>query len=80
MDDIRDSLSYKLRKIFIFEGANVFCSDPFVVDSEFVSEDELIKMSDIIIIGSPHNVYKKISFNDKVVIDIWEFLQKKKNY
>ena len=80
VDDIRDSLSYKLRKVLIFEGANVFCSDPFVDDSEFVSEDELIKMSDIIIIGSPHNAYKKISFNDKIVIDIWDFLEKKKNY
>jgi len=75
VDDIRDSLSYKLRKILIFEGANVICSDDFVNDSEFVNVDKLIEMSDIVIIGSPHKAYKKISFNNKIVIDIWNLLE-----
>jgi UDP-N-acetyl-D-mannosaminuronic acid dehydrogenase len=71
IDDIRDSLSYKLRKILIFNGANVICYDDFVSDPEFVSQKELIENSDIIIIGTPHSTFNKISFKDKFVINIW---------
>jgi len=76
VDDIRDSLSYKLRKILLFESANVFCSDPFVNDPEFVSEDELINKSDIIIIGAPHSSYRKIIIHDRIIIDIWNIINK----
>ena len=79
VDDIRDSLSYKLRKILLFESANIFCSDPFVNDSEFVSEDELINKSDIIIIGAPHSSYGKIIIHDRIVIDVWNIINKQNN-
>tara|TARA_Y100001934_G_C12295889_1_gene747351 strand:- start:305 stop:1498 length:1194 start_codon:yes stop_codon:yes gene_type:complete len=71
VDDIRGSLSYKLRKILFFEGAKVFCSDPFVQDSSFLTAKELIKKCDIIIIGAPHSIYSSLSLDNKVVIDIW---------
>ena len=63
VDDIRDSLSYKLRKILIFRGANVLCSDDFVDDSSFVSQDELLQQSEIVIIGAPHKIYSLIDFS-----------------
>ena len=72
VDDIRDSLSYKLRKILIFRGANVLCCDDFVNDSTFVSQDELIEQSDIVIIGAPHKMYRSIDFNNVKLINIWE--------
>lgn len=71
-DDIRDSLSYKLGKILRFAGASVLYSDEYVKDPTFISKEDLVRQSDIVIIGVPHNVYKTISFPDTVeVIDMW---------
>ena len=58
VDDPRDSLAYKLRKILAFETQNVLCSDVYIQDPDFVSTEELIRRSDIIIIGAPHKEYK----------------------
>jgi len=80
VDDIRDSLSYKLRKILIFNRANVICCDEFVNDPEFISQKELIQNSDIIIIGAPHSAFKKISFKDKFVVDIWNVLNSQSRF
>ncbi|MDA8872017.1 nucleotide sugar dehydrogenase [Candidatus Thioglobus sp.] len=72
VDDIRDSLSYKLRKILIFRGAKVLCCDDFVSDASFITQDELIEKSDIVIIGAPHESYGKIDFTHVRLINIWE--------
>ena len=74
-DDIRESLSYKLKKIFDFEAKEVLCSDPYVKDDRFVSEEELIARSDIIIIATPHKAYKELTIpSDKKAVDIWNIL------
>ena len=74
-DDIRESLSYKLKKIFDFEAKEVLCSDPYVNDDRFVSEEELIDRSDIIIIATPHKKYKELVIpSDKKAVDIWNIL------
>tara|TARA_B100001115_G_C15797076_1_gene393703 strand:- start:5 stop:1210 length:1206 start_codon:yes stop_codon:yes gene_type:complete len=75
IDDIRGSLSYKLRKILAFEGAKVLCSDPFVKDSTFLSEEDLLKKSDIIIVGAPHSSYSELVIKDKLVVDIWNIVK-----
>ena len=75
VDDTRSSLAYKLRKLLIFECAEVLCSDPFVKDERLVSQEEVLKRSDLLVIGSPHTVYKNIVFS-KPVIDIWALLDK----
>ncbi len=74
-DDTRESLSYKLKKILEIESETVLCTDPFVIDATFVSVDEVLGSSDILILGAPHSVYKhiEIDFSSKVVIDIWNF-------
>ena len=74
IDDIRGSLSYKIKKSLIFEGASVFCSDPYVKDKGFIGIEELIKKCSIIIIGAPHKVYKKLKIKNKVIVDIWKIL------
>lgn len=77
IDDTRDSLSYKLKKLLNFEGALVFCSDEFVEDSTFISKEELINICEIIVIGVPHDAYKKINFPSSVILfDIWSMDKK----
>ncbi len=72
IDDIRDSLSYKLGKILRFHGAQVLYSDEFARDPTFITKEALIKQSDIIIIGVPHTAYKDIRFpKGKEIIDLW---------
>jgi UDP-N-acetyl-D-mannosaminuronic acid dehydrogenase len=72
-DDSRDSLSYKLMKILEMEAKEVLCTDPFVKDTSFYGMEEVIRRSDIIIIGAPHSIYQnvKIHVSEKIVIDIW---------
>ena len=80
VDDIRDSLSFKLRKLLKFHGAEVFCSDEFAKDPRFVSKEELIKNSDIIIVGAPHSAYKELQISGDIdVVDLWGILKKDKN-
>lgn len=70
IDDNRSSLSYKLRKLLIFKAAQVLCSDPYVMDERLVSQEHLLKESDLVIVATPHSVYRGISFKQPVV-DIW---------
>ena len=58
VDDERSSLSYKLRRILLFNAKEVLCSDPFVKDARMVSVEELAAKCDIIVVGTPHNEYK----------------------
>lgn len=72
IDDTRDALSYKLGKILRFYGAKVYYSDEYVKDATFISKEELIRSSDIIIIGVPHSQYKGLVIPDKIkVVDLW---------
>jgi len=79
IDDIRDSLSYKLGKILRFYGAKVYYSDEYAKDPTFVSKKKLIDSSDVIIIGVPHSAYKHLKIpRDREVIDLWELFGKGK--
>ena len=70
-DDIRSSLSYKLKRILRFKAARVLTHDPHVtVDPELSPLDEVVAESDLLIIGSPHAVYRDIE-TDTPIIDIW---------
>ena len=77
-DDIRDSLSYKLSKLLRFHGAAVFCSDEFVSSPNFVAKEELVRESEVIIVGVPHSAYRKLRVaRGKKVIDLWGILPEK---
>ena len=71
VDDIRDSLSFKLKKILEAKGAKVLCSDEFHIENNWVSSDELLKQSEVIILAVPHPQYKNIDFKNKEVIKVW---------
>lgn len=77
IDDIRDSLSYKLGKILRFHGAVVYYSDEYVKNTDFISKEKLLKCSDVVIIGVPHTAYKGLVAPKKVeVIDLWGVVKK----
>lgn len=71
-DDTRDSLSFKLRKLLKFHGAEVFCSDEYVDDSDFLSIDQLFETCSHVVVGAPHSAYKGIVAPAGVeVLDPW---------
>ncbi|MGO9154935.1 nucleotide sugar dehydrogenase [Mycobacterium sp.] len=77
IDDTRESLSYKLRKILEYEAAAVVCTDPYVDDPRLVTLDEALERSDVLVLGAPHSDYRSLVIPDgKPVIDIWNFFGK----
>jgi UDP-N-acetyl-D-mannosaminuronic acid dehydrogenase len=73
-DDIRSSLSYKLNKILQFKAKKVYMTDPYVtVDPNLVTLEQLIVDSDVLIIATPHNIYKSLD-SSKPIVDIWNLL------
>jgi UDP-N-acetyl-D-mannosaminuronic acid dehydrogenase len=70
-DDIRSSLSYKLKRLLRFRGGSVLCTDPYVeVDPDLVPLDEVLERADFLIIGAPHKIYADIE-TDLRVVDVW---------
>ena len=73
-DDIRSSLSYKLRRILKFKAKEVLCADEYVTsDTSLLPLEQVIEKSDIIIIGSPHQQYKNLKIS-KPTVDVWNIL------
>jgi UDP-N-acetyl-D-mannosaminuronic acid dehydrogenase len=73
-DDIRSSLSYKLKRILAFKADRVLCTDPYVtVDPGLVPLADVLSGSDLLIIGAPHPEYRDL-VTDKPVADIWNIL------
>ena len=73
-DDIRASLSYKVKKLCAFEGMEVLATDPYVrTDKTLTPLDEVVARSDALILCAPHSDYKALDVGNKLVIDIWNF-------
>jgi UDP-N-acetyl-D-mannosaminuronic acid dehydrogenase len=70
-DDPRTSLSYKLRKLAVFKGARVLCSDPYVADPGLVPLATVLDESDVLVIGAPHRTYGELDLDGREVVDIW---------
>jgi UDP-N-acetyl-D-mannosaminuronic acid dehydrogenase len=70
-DDGRDSLSYKLRKLLEWEGAESLCTDPYVADDRLLPLEEVLERSEILVVGAPHRRYRSIDFPEKPLIDVW---------
>jgi UDP-N-acetyl-D-mannosaminuronic acid dehydrogenase len=70
-DDIRSSLSYKLKRILKFKSRNVLTHDPYVTaDPDLVDLDTVLRDADLIVIGAPHACYRDLDISVPVV-DIW---------
>ena len=73
-DDTRSSLSYKLKRILEFEAKEVLTTDPYVTtDDQLMPLEDVLKLSDLLIVGSPHPVYRSI-VTDKPIADVWGIL------
>lgn len=82
-DDIRDSLAFKLRKILITRCREVLCSDSHIdpdvlarsttqlSKDDLLSLDEIVRRSDLLIIGVPHSEYRNLNAGGKPVVDVW---------
>ncbi len=85
-DDIRESLSFKVRKAFLRERANVFLHDPYVKEYNNIPIEKnlkkILKDADVIFIAANHNIYKKLSLaiikkyvkKNCIVSDVWNVL------
>jgi UDP-N-acetyl-D-mannosaminuronic acid dehydrogenase len=70
-DDARASLSYKLRKLLTWAGATVLATDPYVQDDRLVGLDEVVRDSDVLVLGAPHRPYRNLVVGGKDVVDVW---------
>jgi UDP-N-acetyl-D-mannosaminuronic acid dehydrogenase len=70
-DDPRNSLSYKLKKLLGFKGAEVLCTDPYVRDPELLTLEQVVRQSDTVIVAAPHTIYREIALGGCDVVDIW---------
>ena len=75
-DDVRSSLSYKLKRILTFKAATVLCTDPYVtVDPGLRPLEEVLEAADLLVIGAPHPDYREL-VTDKPTADVWNLLGK----
>ena len=86
MDDIRESLSFKVRKALLRERANVVLHDPYVKEysNQKIEKDvyEAIRGADLIFIATRHKAYSKLNIQkikqlahkNCMVCDIWNVL------
>lgn len=74
-DDIRDSLAIKLIKKLKKNNIKFVATDEFYKGSEVISLKRLLKKSKIIVLGAPHNAYKKLKLENKKIIDVWGFFE-----
>jgi UDP-N-acetyl-D-mannosaminuronic acid dehydrogenase len=71
-DDKRDSLSYKLRKLLRIAAHRTLCHDPYVVDPSLVPLERVLAESDVLIVATPHRMYRELSVREGVVVvDMW---------
>jgi UDP-N-acetyl-D-mannosaminuronic acid dehydrogenase len=73
-DDIRSSLSYKLKRILTFKARRVLCTDPYVTaDLNLVPLEKVLAESDAIVVGAPHEQYRNLRVNVPAA-DVWGIL------
>jgi len=79
IDDPRNSLSYKLRKLLLAEGSDVHVHDP-LIPSEPV--EDVLRDADVIFIGMNHDAFRPLTpavlrshaRPDALVCDVWNLL------
>jgi UDP-N-acetyl-D-mannosaminuronic acid dehydrogenase len=73
-DDIRSSLSYKLKRILEFRARAVLCTDPYVTtDDRLLPLETVLERADLLVVAAPHNAYRDLS-PEVPVVDVWNLL------
>jgi UDP-N-acetyl-D-mannosaminuronic acid dehydrogenase len=70
-DDVRESLSFKVKKLLEFRGARVLCADPYVAETTPLAT--LLEQSEALALCAPHDAYRKLEVNVPLV-DVWGIL------
>jgi UDP-N-acetyl-D-mannosaminuronic acid dehydrogenase len=70
-DDVRSSLSYKLRKLLAWAGVRVLCTDPYVSDTRLVGLEKVLAEAELLVLGVPHEAYRSLELGGREVIDVW---------
>lgn len=79
IDDIRNSLAFKLKKLLLAEGADVHLHDPFIPSEP---RAEALRAADFIFVAINHDAFQDLTPDelrrqarpDAVVCDIWNLL------
>jgi UDP-N-acetyl-D-mannosaminuronic acid dehydrogenase len=70
-DHIRESLSYRLKRLLCDRAAAVLCTDPLVTaDPELLPIEDVLARADLLVVGTPHTCYRNLAA-DQPVADIW---------
>ena len=73
-DDIRSSLSYKLKRILRFRCAGVLTHDPYVTtDPDLVPLEDVVAGSDLLVIATPHPEYRDLD-TELPIVDLSNLL------
>lgn len=73
-DDIRSSLSYKLKRILAFKAGAVVCTDPHVTcDPGLTPLTVVLERADLLVVATPHPEYRGLDAVQPVA-DIWNAL------
>jgi len=76
IDDARSSLSYKLKHGLLHHARRVITTDPMVKsDPDLIPLDELVAQSDILVLCTPHKLYKNLDTRGKPLFDVWNFVE-----
>jgi len=82
IDDIRESLAFKVKKALERERAKVFLHDPYV--KEYNNDlDKTLKNADFIFVATNHNYYNKINISklrklvskNCIICDVWNIFK-----
>jgi len=71
-DDTRESLSFRVKKLLAFKGAQVKCHDPYLDDSHHIND---VLGCDCVILTTPHSEYRNLAI-EQPLIDVWGFFRK----
>lgn len=72
-DDVRESLSFKLRKLLKLECKDVLCTDAFVRSPDLVPLDRVLEEADLLVVGAPHTAYRDLAPRQPI-LDPWNLL------
>lgn len=71
-DDIRASLSYRLKKLLLLHAREVLTTDPLVTtDPEILPVEDVVRRSDLLVLCVPHSAYAGLDHRGKPVADLW---------
>lgn len=80
IDDIRNSLAFKLKKLLLAEGADVHLHDPLLATE---SRDEALRDADVVFLAMNHSAFESLTLDglravakpDALVCDVWNLLR-----